>query len=114
MQNSANIGVIIRDSDSSLIGACSKKLRIPLGVVEVKAKAVEFGLQFSKDLLIQDFIMEGDSLVVFNALSETSPPPSSIVCDLWFCICFLSFVMLIFPMYASKTIVQPIFSLNML
>ena len=88
MQNSANIGVIIRDSDSSLIGACSKKLRIPLGVVEVKAKAVEFGLQFSKDLLIQDFIMEGDSLVVFNALLETSPPPSSIVCDLWFCICF--------------------------
>ena len=66
------------DSNGSVIGACSKKIRFPLGAVEVEAKAVEFGLHFAKDLLIQDFILEGDSLVVFNAVSETSSPPSSI------------------------------------
>ena len=63
------------DSNGSVIGACSKKIRFPLGAVEVEAKAVEFGLHFAKDLLIQDFILEGDSLVVFNAVSETSSPP---------------------------------------
>ena len=77
-QKLVGIGVIVRDSDGSLIGACSKKLRFPLGAVEVEAKAVEFGLQFAKDSLIQDFILEGDSLVVFTALLETSSPPSLI------------------------------------
>ena len=76
-QKSAGIGVIM-DSNGSVIGACSKKIRFPLGVVEVEAKVVEFGLQFAKNLLIQDFILEGDSLVMFNAVSETSSPPSSI------------------------------------
>ena len=42
-------------------------------------KAVEIGLQFAKDPLIQDFILEGDSLLVINALKELSPPPSSVV-----------------------------------
>ncbi|KAL0015395.1 hypothetical protein SO802_002464 [Lithocarpus litseifolius] len=70
--------VKLKDSDGTLIGACSKKLRFPLGAVEVEAKAIEFRLQFAKDLLIQDFILEGDSLVVFNALSEMSSLPSSI------------------------------------
>lgn len=60
-QKSTSVGVIIRDSDGSVIGACNKKLRFPLGAMEVEAKAVEFWLQFAKDLLIQDFILEGDS-----------------------------------------------------
>ena len=74
----AGIGIIIRDSDGSVIGACSKKIHFPLGAMEVEAKAVEFRLHFAKDLLIQDFILEGDSLVLFNALSKISSPPSSI------------------------------------
>ena len=39
---------------------------------------MEVGLQFAKDLSIQDFIIEGDSLLVINALKELSPPPSSV------------------------------------
>ena len=74
----AGIGIIIRDSDGSVIGACSKKIHFPLVAMEVEAKAVEFRLHFAKDLLIQDFILEGDSLVLFNALSKISSPPSSI------------------------------------
>lgn len=48
----------------------------PLGAIEAKAKAFEVGLQFAKDMLIQDFILEGDSQVLVNALKDLSPPPS--------------------------------------
>ena len=37
---------------------------------------MEVGLQFAKDLSVQDFILEGDSLLVINALKDLSLPPS--------------------------------------
>ena len=46
--------------------------------MEAEAKAVEFGLHFVRDMMIQEFVLESDSLTVINALKETSPPPSSI------------------------------------
>ena len=58
----------------------------PLKAVEVEAKAVETGLQFAKDLLIHDFILESDSLLVINALKELSSPP---FCG---CHCILFFI----------------------
>ena len=70
--------MVIRDSVGRIIGACSKKILAPLGAVEVEAKAVEFGLHFARDMTIQEFVLESDSLTVINALKETSPPPSSI------------------------------------
>ena len=42
----------------------------------MEAKAVELALQFARDVGISDFIMEGDSLIVHNALCGLSPPPS--------------------------------------
>ena len=69
---------MVRDADGRTIGALSKKIRAPLKAVEVEAKAVETGLQFAKDLLIHDFILESDSLLVSNAMKELSPPPSSV------------------------------------
>ena len=114
-QKSAGIGVIIRDSDGSVIGACSKKLRFPLGAVEVEAKAIEFGLQFAKDLLIQDFILEVDSLMVFNALSETSSPPSLIAAMIYGSISTShKFRHVDFSHVQRQGNCQPIFSLNML
>ena len=44
----------------------------------MEAKAVELALQFARDVGISDFIMEGDSLIVHNALCGLSPPPSSV------------------------------------
>ena len=32
------------------------------------------GLQFAKDLVLQEFILEGDSLFVYRALAGLSPP----------------------------------------
>ena len=41
----------------------------------MKAKAFETGLQFAKDIGIQDLILEGDSLTIYRALAL---PPTSV------------------------------------
>lgn len=74
----AGIGVIIRDDKGRLEAALSKKIKAPLGAVEAEAMAYEAGLLFAKDIGIQDFIVEGDSLVIHQALCEASSPPSSV------------------------------------
>ena len=61
-----------------MIAALSKKINAPLGALEVEAKAVKQGLLFARDIGINDFIMEGDSMVVYNALCGHSSPPSSV------------------------------------
>ena len=43
----------------------------------MEAKAIGVALQFARDVGISDFIMEGDSLVVHNALCGHLSPPSS-------------------------------------
>nr|XP_023873208.1 uncharacterized protein LOC111985788 [Quercus suber] len=77
-QKAAGVGALIRDEEGKVIGALSKKITAPLKALEIEAKAVEVGLQFAKDLSIQEFILEGDSLLVINALKELSLPPSSV------------------------------------
>ncbi|KAL0010030.1 hypothetical protein SO802_005138 [Lithocarpus litseifolius] len=69
---------IPRSQDGLIVAALSQKINAPLGVLEVEAKAVEVALQFVRDVGISDFIMEGDSLVIYNALSGHSTPPSSV------------------------------------
>ena len=59
--------------------ALSKKIMAPLGVVEAEAKAFEAGILFAKDIGIQEFILEGDSTIIYKALCDTSSPPSSVV-----------------------------------
>ena len=49
-----------------------------MGALEVEAKAAEVALQFARDVGISDFIMEMDSLIVYNALCGQSSPPSAI------------------------------------
>ena len=48
----AIVGILIRDTEGQLIGACSRKLEVPLGAIEVEANAVELGLMFARDLSI--------------------------------------------------------------
>ena len=54
------------------MAAMSMKVKAPLGPLEVEAKAFEAGLQFAKDLGLQDFILERDSLNVYRALTGLS------------------------------------------
>ena len=73
-----NLGVIIRDDRGRVEAALSKKVWVPLGALEAEAKAFEASLLLARDIGIQDIILEGDSLIIYNALCETSPPPSSV------------------------------------
>ena len=73
-QKESGVGVIIRDANGLVVAALSKKFHAPLGPLEVEAKAFESGLQFAKDVGLQKFILEGDSLNVVHALEGLSPP----------------------------------------
>ena len=45
----------------------------------MEAKAFESGLQFAKDVGLQEFILKGDSLNVVRALRGLSPPSVSVM-----------------------------------
>ena len=77
-QKFVGIGVLIRDEQGRVVAALSQKLNAPLGALEVEAKAVEVAILFARDVGISDFIMVGDSLIVYNALCGHSSPPSSV------------------------------------
>ncbi|KAK9998387.1 hypothetical protein SO802_017990 [Lithocarpus litseifolius] len=72
------LGVLVRYELGRVIAALSKRVQAPLGAVEAKAKAFEAGMQFAKDIGIQDFILEGDSLTIYRALSGLSNAPTSV------------------------------------
>ena len=77
-QKAVGVGVLTRDCNGQVIAALSKKINAQLGPLEAEAKAVEAGIQFAKDIGIQDVILEGDSLTVLNALCGNTSPPSSV------------------------------------
>ena len=60
--------ILIRDTVGQLIEAHSKNREVPLGATEAEAMVVELGLMFARDLSIQDFTLESDSLTLINAL----------------------------------------------
>ncbi|XP_075659272.1 uncharacterized protein LOC142629188 [Castanea sativa] len=72
------IGVIIRDSAGLVIAALSRKLALPLGVLETEAKAMEVGVQFALDVGVRDVTLEGDSLFICNALQGLGEASSSV------------------------------------
>ena len=74
------IGVIIRDSASMVIAApaLSRKLALPLGALEIEAKAIEVGVQFAMDVGVRDVMLEGVSMCICNALQEMGEASSSV------------------------------------
>ena len=58
--------MVIRDDLGRVVAALSKRLNAPLGAVEAEAKAFETGLQFAKDIGVQDIILEGDSIRIHH------------------------------------------------
>ena len=70
--------MLIRDAYGQVVAALSNKLMTPLGAIETEAKALEAGMQFARDVGIQEFILESDSLVLIRSLMGLSSPPSSV------------------------------------
>lgn len=60
--------MIVQDDQAEVHATFSRRLSEPLGVVEAKVKAFEVGVQFAKDIGIQDFILEGDSIIIHRAV----------------------------------------------
>ncbi|KAL0017429.1 hypothetical protein SO802_004498 [Lithocarpus litseifolius] len=75
---SVGIEIIVRDWNGRSVAAMCKHIHAPLGPLEAESKAVEVGLQFAKQHGVSDFIIEGDSLIVSSALSQSSSVPTSI------------------------------------
>lgn len=74
-QKAAVMGAVIYDEKGHLIAALSKKIDATLGALEAEAKAHESGLHFTLGMGIYDYVIESDSLILYNALSDQSPSP---------------------------------------
>ena len=48
--------------------ALCRKIKAPLGVLEVETKAYEAGVLLARHLGLRDGVLEGDSLTISNAL----------------------------------------------
>ena len=71
----AGIGVVIKDMRGRLLAALCRKIRAPLGVLEVEAKAYEASVLLARHLGLQVGVLEGDSLTISNALKRVTEPP---------------------------------------
>ncbi|KAL0010764.1 hypothetical protein SO802_005872 [Lithocarpus litseifolius] len=74
----AGIGVVIRDQQGRLFAALCRKIRAQMGVLEIEAKAYEAGILFARHLGLKNGVLEGDSLIVSNALKQAAQPPTSV------------------------------------
>ena len=55
-----------------------RKIKASLGALEVEAKAYEAGLLLARHLGLRDVVLEGDSLILSNALKQFTLSPTSI------------------------------------
>ena len=72
------IGVVIRDSLGKVAVVLCKKLDASLGPLEAESKALEAGTLFAQCRGCSAVVLEGDSLVLINALAGSSPSPSTV------------------------------------
>ncbi|KAK9996900.1 hypothetical protein SO802_021586 [Lithocarpus litseifolius] len=60
------------------MAALCRKIKAPLQVLEVEAKAYEAGMLLARHLGLHGGVLEGDSLTISNVLKGISVPPTSV------------------------------------
>ena len=58
------------------MAALCRKIRAQLGVLEVEAKAYEASVLLARHLGLMNWVLEGDSLIISNALKQVTKPPT--------------------------------------
>ena len=65
----------LNNHEGNFIASLSKKIHALLGIIEAEAKAFETSIIFAKEVGIREFVLEGDSLTIVQALKECSLAP---------------------------------------
>ena len=60
-QGPSKLTLTVRDEEGNVIAAMSRKLDLPLGALELEAKALETGVKFAEEVGLKDVVFEGDS-----------------------------------------------------
>ena len=67
-ENSAGVGVIIRDEEGQIIASMAEKVPLPNSVAALEVVAAVKTLYFAAELGISSIVLGGDSEIVFKAL----------------------------------------------
>ena len=74
----AGVGVVIRDQQGRLLAALCRKIRAQMRALEVEPKAYEAGVLLARHLGLRNGVLEGDSLIISNALKNVVQSPTSV------------------------------------
>lgn len=77
-ENKSGIGVVIKDCSGSVLASCSKKIPHALTGSEAEALAAVTALSFATELGVNKAVLEGGSMEVILALTQTESTVSSI------------------------------------
>ena len=76
-EDSVGIGVVIRDSRGMVMASLSQNISLPHSVMSLEILAACRAFELSLELGLNKAILEGDSLIVMNALRDFSPSVAS-------------------------------------
>nr|POE92192.1 hypothetical protein CFP56_53905 [Quercus suber] len=74
----SGVGVMVCDEKGNVIAAMSRKLDLPLGALETKAKALEIGVKFAEEVGLRDVVFEGNSQLIINAVQGIGEAAASV------------------------------------
>ncbi|XP_030945809.1 uncharacterized protein LOC115970295 [Quercus lobata] len=75
--NKAGLGVVIRNENGQVLTSLSEQIQLPFSSNLVEAIAVARAITFAHGLSLSNYILEGDSDVVINALKRNDESLSS-------------------------------------